>query len=266
MSDDLRTSVIADLTAESEQLDSWVADLDDAGWDAVTTPEGWTVAHQVAHLSWTDEASLAAIHDEEAFGEGLKAAAANPEGYVDEAANERVAAHPPQQLLELWRDGRRRLAESLAAVPDGEKIAWFGPPMSPTSMATARIMETWAHGHDVAEALGITPPQTDRCKHVCHLGVRTRGFAYLMRGLEAPAVEIHVALTGPSGDLWTWGPVDAEQRVTGSGYDFALLATRRRHVDDVDVHAEGDDAAHWLTIVQAFAGLPGNDPKKLAER
>jgi uncharacterized protein (TIGR03084 family) len=92
--------------------------------------------------------------------------------------------------------------------------------------------------------------------------VRTRGFAYLVRGEEAPDVDIHVALTGPSGDLWTWGPVDAEQRVTGSGYDFAMLATRRRHVEDVDVHAEGDDAAHWLTIVQAFAGLPGNDPAR----
>jgi len=54
--------------------------------------------------------------------------------------------------------------------------------------------------------------------------------------------------------------------VTGSGYDFALLATRRRHLDDVDVRAEGADAAYWLTIVQAFAGLPGNDPTRLADR
>ena len=172
---------------------------------------------------------------------------------------------PPAELLQTWRDGRDRLARELAAVPDGEKIAWYGPPMSPTSMATARIMETWAHGHDVAGALGIVPPQTDRCKHVCHLGVRTRGFAYMVRGEQMPDVEVHVALTGPSGDLWTWGSPEAEQRITGSGYDFALLATRRRHVDDVDVHAEGDDAAYWLTIVQAFAGLPGNDPQRLSE-
>ena len=261
---DLRASVIADLTAESEQLDSWVAPLDDDQWAAVTTPEGWTIAHQIGHLAWTDEASLTAINDPAAFAEGLKIAAANPEGYVDEAADER-AAIAPAELLRQWREGRERLARDLAEVPDGEKIAWYGPPMSPTSMATARIMETWAHGHDVAGALGIVPPPTDRCKHVCHLGVRTRGFAYLVRGEDVPDVEIHVALTGPSGDLWTWGSPEAEQRVTGSGYDFALLATRRRHVDDVDVHAEGDDAAHWLTIVQAFAGLPGNDPQRVSE-
>jgi uncharacterized protein (TIGR03084 family) len=262
---DLRAAVVADLEAESEQLDSWVDALDAEDWGLVTTPEGWTVAHQIGHLAWTDEASLTAIHDPDAFAEGLKLAAANPEGFTDEGAEE-WSRIPVPELLERWRDGRGRLAAALTERPQDQKIAWYGPPMSPTSMATARIMETWAHGHDVAGALGIVPPQTDRCKHVCHLGVRTRGFAYLVRGEEAPDVEIHVALTGPSGDLWTWGSPEAEQRITGSGYDFALLATRRRHADDVDVHAEGADAAYWLTIIQAFAGLPGNDPKKVAER
>jgi uncharacterized protein (TIGR03084 family) len=261
---DLRATVLADLAAESEQLDSWVEGLGDEDWARITTPEGWTIAHQIAHLAWTDDASVTAINDPDAFAEGLKIAAANPTGYVDDAANE-GAKTPPPELLQKWRDGRDRLARELADVPDGEKIAWYGPPMSPTSMATARIMETWAHGHDVAGALDIVPPQTDRCKHVCHLGVRTRGFAYMVRGEQVPEVEVHVALTGPSGDLWTWGSPDAPQRITGSGYDFALLATRRRHVDDVDVHAEGADAAHWLTIVQAFAGLPGNDPQRLSE-
>ncbi len=262
---DLRAAVVADLEAESEQLDSWVDPLDAEGWARVTTPEGWTVAHQIAHLAWTDEASLTAIGDPDAFAAALTIAAENPTGYVDEAADAWAEA-PPAELLQRWRDGRTRLAAALKERPQDQKIAWFGPPMSPTSMATARIMETWAHGHDVAAALGTVPPQTDRCKHVCHLGVRTRGFAYLVRGEEAPDVEIHVALTAPSGDLWTWGSPEAEQRITGSGYDFALLATRRRHVDDVDVHAEGADAAHWLGIVQAFAGLPGNDPARLSER
>ncbi len=260
---DLRTAVIADLGAESELLDSWVAPLDDDDWATVTTAEGWTVAHQIAHLAWTDLASITAITEPEEFAESLKLAAANPTGYVDEAAEE-GAKTPPAELLDRWREGRSALAEALAAVPDGEKIAWYGPPMSPASMATARIMETWAHGHDVAAALDVVPPQTDRCKHVCHLGVRTRGFAYLVRGEEAPEAEIHVALTGPNGDLWTWGSPEAEQRVTGSGYDFALLAARRRHPDDVDVHAEGADAAHWLTIIQAFAGLPGTDPARVS--
>jgi uncharacterized protein (TIGR03084 family) len=257
--------VLSDLTAESLQLDQWVAGLAVSAWSTVTTPEGWTVTDQIAHLHWTDTASLTAIQDPDAFGRMLKEAASDPTGFVD-AQSADMALIPAEDLLLLWREGRVDLDAALRAVPDGQKVPWFGPPMSPTSMATARIMETWAHGHDVGEALGITIPQTSRARHVCHIGVRARGYAYLVHDERDPGVDVRVELTGPDGDLWTWGPEDATERVTGSGNDFALLATRRRHLDDVDVRAEGDHAAHWLTIVQAFAGLPGADPVRLADR
>ncbi len=257
--------VIADLTAESDQLDSWVADLDEAAWTTVTTPEGWTVAHQIAHLLWTDRASLAAIAAGDEWDMLVKLAMADPTGFVDSEA-ERLVELPPDSLLHHWRDSRTRLADALAAVPDGTKIVWFAPPMSAASMATARLMETWAHGHDVAEALGLEVPRTERVRHVCHLGVRARGFAFQMRGLEAPDAEIRVELTSPAGEVWTWGPEDADDRVTGDAWDFGLLATRRRHRDDVDVRAEGEAADAWLDVVQTFAGMPGNDPVRLADR
>jgi uncharacterized protein (TIGR03084 family) len=133
-------------------------------------------------------------------------------------------------------------------------------------MATARFMETWAHSHDVAEGLGHDVPRTDRVRHVCHLGVRTRGYAHVVRGEEAPTDPVHVALRSPGGETWTWGPEDAADRVEGDAWDFALLVTRRRHRTDLDVHATGAAADHWLDVAQAFAGLPGNDPKPLAER
>ena len=257
--------VLADLQAESAQLDGWVSALDAAGWGTVTTPEGWTVAHQIGHLHWTDLASVMAVTDEAAFAEDLKEAAKNPSGFVDLGADE-MALIPPAELLARWREGRTHLQAALRSVPDGEKIPWYGPPMSPVSMATARVMETWAHSRDVAEALGIEVPRTARAKHVAHIGVRARGFAYMMRGEEIPEGDVRVELTGPDGDLWTWGPEGAEERVTGDGYDFALLVTRRRHRDDVDVQAVGENASRWLTIAQAFAGLPGNEPRRLADR
>ncbi|MEO6604058.1 MAG: TIGR03084 family metal-binding protein, partial [Aeromicrobium sp.] len=224
--------MLADLEAESAQLDGWVALLDEAGWGTVTTPEGWTVTHQIGHLHWTDIASLTAITDEAAFAEGLKEAAANPTGFVDLGAEE-MALIPPAELLPLWRQGREDLQAALRGVPDGEKIPWYGPPMSPVSMVTARVMETWAHSHDVAETLGIQVPKTSRARHVAHIGVRARGYAYMMRGEQIPEGDVRVELNGPDGDLWTWGPEDAAERVTGSGYDFALLVTRRRHRDDL---------------------------------
>ncbi len=257
--------ILTDLAAESDQLDGWVAPLPAQGWGVVTTAEGWTIAHQIAHLAWTDAMSVTAVTDPEAFAAGLDAAAQNPEGFVDAAAEE-WAVRPQPELLETWREGRARLAEALAAVPDGEKIPWFGPPMSAPSMATARFMETWAHSHDVAEALGHEVPRTDRVRHVCHLGVRTFAFAHVMRGEQAPEVAVRVELTSPSGETWTWGPEDADERVTGDAWDFALLATRRRHRDDCAVEAVGAAADHWLDIAQTFAGLPGNDPLPLAER
>ncbi|MFT4299728.1 MAG: TIGR03084 family metal-binding protein [Aeromicrobium sp.] len=259
------TAVLADLAAESDQIDDWVSTLDDAGWDTVTTPEGWTVRHQIAHLMWTDRASLAAIAAGEEWDQLVHLAQQDPFGFVD-TETERLVEIAPESLLHHWRDSRTRLAGALAAVPGGTKIAWFGPPMSAASMATARLMESWAHGYDIADALGIDVPRSDRVRHVCHLGVRTRSFAYLMRGKEAPEAEVRVELVGPSGQAWTWGPEDAENRVTGSAWDFALLATRRRHRVDVDVRAEGEAADDWLNVVQTFAGLPGNDPKPLADR
>ena len=195
----------------------------------------------------------------------MQLAAANPTGFVDEGADE-MSKVSPAELLARWREGRAALQTALAAVPDGEKIPWYGPPMSPTSMATARIMETWAHSHDVAEVLGIEVPRTSRSKHVAHIGVRARGFAYLVHGEQVPDVDVRVELIGPDGDAWTWGAEDSADRVTGSGYDFALLVSRRRHIEDVDVHGAGEHAVHWLRNAQAFAGLPGNDPLRLSER
>ncbi|MFG1820091.1 TIGR03084 family metal-binding protein [Kribbella sp. NPDC049174] len=248
--------VLADLWAESADLDRLVGGLPAEDWSTATPAEGWTIAHQIAHLAWTDEAAHLAITDPDAFMASLEHAAANPSTYVDEGANE-TATLPPDQLLTYWRETRAEIAEALKQVPAGEKVLWYGPPMSPTSMATARLMETWAHGQDVVDALQVTRRPSNRLRHVAHLAVRTRDFAYLLNSRTPPAEQFRVELTGPDGQTWTWGPDDATQRVTAPALDFCLLATQRRHRDDLDVQAEGADAEEWLGIIQAFAGLPG---------
>lgn len=253
---DLRTHVIDDLAAEAADLDALVADLDEQGWRTPTPAPGWTVAHQVAHLAWTDEAALLAATDPDAFGEHLREALQDPDGFVDRGAEQGVAADPAD-LLVRWRGSRAALDRCLRDLPDGAKVPWYGPPMSPASMATARLMETWAHGLDVADALGVRREPTTRLRHVAHLGVRTRDYAYLVRRLTTPSEPFRVELTGPDGDVWTWGPEDAAQRVTGPALDFCLLVTQRRHRDDLALQAVGPDADRWLDIAQAFAGQPG---------
>ena len=149
------------------------------------------------------------------------------------------------------------MVDALAAVPPGTRLPWFGPPMSAATLATARLMETWAHGEDVADALGVRREPTHRLRHVAHIGVRTRDFSFRTRGLEPPAEEFRVVLEGPGGEEWTWGPADARQCVTGPALDFCHAVTQRRHRADLALAATGPDADRWLDIAQAFAGPPG---------
>jgi uncharacterized protein (TIGR03084 family) len=255
----LLDDLLADLQAEGDLLWNAVAGLDesaDGGWATPTPAPGWTVATQVAHLLWTDEVAVMAATDEAAWGDVVRRAAEDPDGFIDAQAVE-VSRLSPPALLARWGKAREALQAALRSRPAGERIPWFGPPMSPASMATARLMETWAHSHDVYDALGMATEPTDRIRHVAHLGVRTRDFAYSVRGLEPPAEEFRVELVAPSGERWAWGPDDAAQRVTGPAYDFCLLVTQRVHPDDTDLVATGADAQRWLTIAQAFAGPPG---------
>ncbi|OBH99473.1 TIGR03084 family metal-binding protein [Mycobacterium sp. E2733] len=248
--------IVADLRAESDELDALVAPLPAERWADPTPAPGWTIAHQIGHLLWTDKVALTSVTDEAGFAEQLEAAAADPTGFVDAGAEE-LAGLAPAELLADWRATRGRLHEELLRVPAGRKLPWFGPPMSAASMATARLMETWAHGLDVADALGVKRAATDRLRSIAHLGVRTRDYAFFVNNLPAPAEPFLVELRGPGGDTWSWGPPDAAQRVTGSAEDFCFLVTQRRPLSSLGIIAQGTDAQRWLEIAQAFAGPPG---------
>jgi uncharacterized protein (TIGR03084 family) len=246
--------ILADLEAESADLDRMVVTAD---WDLPTPAEGWTIAHQIAHLTWTDAMATLAATDPAAFGAVLAAALDDPTGFVDRGARETLAPRP--DLLARWRSGRAALVDALRATPPDQKIVWFGPPMSPAMTATGRLMETWAHGQDVADALGITREPTARLRHVAFIGYRTLGNGFVAHGRAAPTVPVRVELNGGE---WCYGPADARDRLTGPALDFCLLVTQRRHPDDLALTATGPVATEWLEVAQAFAGLPGKKREK----
>jgi len=249
------TQVLDDLRAESADLDALVAALPDSGWATPTPAPGWTVAHQIAHLNWTDHAALVALTDPDRFAGIQRAAAADLTGLIESGARDGVALGPAD-LLARWRGGRDDLAAGLTGA-GRVRVPWIGTTMSPASMATARIMETWAHGQDVADALGVDRVPTGRLRHVAHLGVVTRDHAFGVRGRTPPAEPFRVELTAPDGSAWTWGPDDRGPDVTGPALDFCLLVTRRRHRADLSLTATSGDADQWLDLAQAFAGPPG---------
>jgi uncharacterized protein (TIGR03084 family) len=258
------SEVLADLGEESAEVDRMVAGLPASDWSRATPAAGWTIRHQIAHLAWTDQASLLAITDPDAFTAGLSATLESPDSFVDKGTESFL--DEPAPLLARWRTGRATLATTLAAVPAGTRIAWYGTTMSPASMATARIMETWAHGGDIADALGLARVSTARLRHIAHLGHRTIAYSFLVRGRPAPAVPVGLRLSAPDGDEWHFGPDDAADQVSGPALDFCRLVTQRAHRSDLALVATGATAEEWLDIAQCFAGPPGAGRPPAAER
>ncbi|MFI9590179.1 TIGR03084 family metal-binding protein [Nonomuraea sp. NPDC052265] len=243
--------LLADLRAETDSLEALLAPLRPADWETPTPAEGWAVRDQVSHLAWFDDAAVLSVTDPAAFRD-LAARA----GSVDDLAAA-SRGMPPRELHAWFRAARARSLEAFGTLDARVRVPWFGPAMSGASFVTARLMETWAHGQDVADGLGLTREPTERLRHVALLGCRARPYSFAARGLPEPAGPVRVELTTPGGDLWTAGPADASAVVRGPMLDFCLLVTQRVHLSDTALEAAGEPARAWLEIAQAFAGPPG---------
>ncbi len=248
--------LLTDLAAETRSLDDLLVGLTPAGWELSTPAEGWAIRDQVSHLAYFDQAATLAATDPDAFRKASAGLTALGDDFPDRVAADHRRL-PAADLLEWWRDARQHLIDILQPLDPATRIPWYGPDMSIASAVTARLMETWAHGQDVVDALGLHRAPTVRLRHVAHLGVRTFGFSHQLRGLPVPSQPVRVALAAPDGGTWTWGPADAADRVSGPAVDFCLVVTQRRHVADTDLSVTGPVARRWMSIAQAFAGAPG---------
>jgi uncharacterized protein (TIGR03084 family) len=249
-------ALTADLAAESAELYEVLSLLAGPDWDRQTPAEGWSVRDQVVHLAWADDVAVLAATEPERFRAEADAEMAAGMDFPDRV----VAAHrglPGVEAFAWLQRARRDYLATFAALDPGTTLPWYGPDMSAASSVTARLMETWAHGQDVADTLGVVRRPTARLRHVAHLGVRTMGWSFRLRGEPVPEVPVRVELTAPDGDLWAWGPEDAADRVAGPAEDFCLLVVQRRHRSQTALTATGATADRWLDLAQAFAGAPG---------
>lgn len=248
-------TLCTDLYDEHASVDDLVVGLDEQTWDIPTPAEPWTVRDQISHLAFFDEQAALALLEPDRFNESLTKIAEDIQGFMD-APLEFGRALPAIEVLHWWRAARTQMLRGFWAAEPGGRVPWFGPPMSLPSFISARLMETWAHGQDVADALGVEREHTDRLKHVCHLGVRARHNSYAANGREFPGGDVRVELTSPSGDTWAWGE-DVGNLVRGTALDFCMVVTQRRHLGDTTLEIEGPLAEEWMSIAQAFAGPPG---------
>ena len=226
-----------------------------------TPSPGWRVRDQIGHLAYFDATALLAATDPDGFATHLERLADDLAGFEAEATAI-GRSMTGAELLGAWRTGRTAMLEALAGVPDGSRLAWYGPPMSVRSFATARQMETWAHGQDVVDALGASRAEGDRIRNICHLGVATFGWSWRVRGEEPPAPDgsVRVELMLPSGALWEAGPAGVADVVRGTAVDFCLVVTQRRNVAATALEVRGDVAEAWMRVAQCFAGGPTAGP------
>ena len=244
-----------DLADEHRAFDELVEGLDEAGWNTPTAATGWSVRDQASHLWFFDQRAHMALTDPEAF--------AADAAWLVAAGGTEASVVPGRQvngaeMMHRWATDRREMIAVARTVAESARIPWYGPSMGARSFITARLMEAWAHGQDVADSLGFVRDPTDRLRHVAHLGVRARPFSYATHGLTMPDLPIHVSLTTPSGSTAVWGPPDAVDAVRGPMIDFCLVVTQRRHHGDTALDIAGDAAEEWMSIAQAFAGPPGS--------
>ena len=248
--------ILVDLSDEHRALDDMVAGLDDAAWEMETPAEGWNIRDQIGHLAFFDEQASLALRDAGAFAVALEEIATDVGAYMDRSVR-KGRALGNAGVLEWWRSARQEMLEAGHSADPNGRIPWYGPPMSPASFFSARMMETWAHAQDVADTLGVTRAVAPRIRNVAHLCVLSRRHSYAINGLGVPDKEVRVELTGPDGERWTWGE-DAADRILGPVEDFCLVATQRRHPSDTRLIIEGDEADRWMAVAQAYAGPPGS--------
>jgi uncharacterized protein (TIGR03084 family) len=246
--------MLTDLRAESDDLDAVISSAEADALHRATPAAGWSAADTLGHIWFFDREARRALEEPEDFVARRDELFADPEGYL--SAHVETIRGLGDALVPSWQDERRRIIDALQTVDPTTRVPWYGPSMSPMSFGTARLMETWAHGQDIADALEVRRTPTDRLRHIAHLGVSTRGFSYVVRGMEASDVPVYVALTAPSGAEWTWGDPSAADSVRGTAVDFCQRVTQRRVLEDLNLEVTGEAATEWMSIAQAFAGGP----------
>ena len=257
-----------DLRNEYTELSAMLDTLTPAQWAAQTAFYRWTPYDEVAHLCLFEQLAVTAMTDAERFRRVQTSIAADMAAgeEISGIARKMFAGDSGGAVNRAWRGWFTRVCDLLDPMDPKARLPWFGPDMSARSFATARLMETWAHGQDIYDALRRRRAVTRRLRHIAHLGVSTFGWTFINRGLPVPSASPSVELTVPDGTVWKWNETSSSGTVRGTAEDFCLVVTQRRHVADTTLEVDGEGATGWMNIAQCFAGPPADGPAAGARR
>ena len=256
-----------DFREECSSLAGILADLTDEAFQQATQFKSWTINDVIGHLHMFNVAARLTLEDEQKFAEFFAPVAASlKQGKTMlDAQYVWLDGLEGRDLFEAWNEECGATADLYATADPKQRVKWAGPDMSARSSITARQMETWAHGQEIFDCLGLTRTDTDRIKNIAHLGVQTFGWTFINRKLDVPEPAPHVVLAAPSGAQWEWNDPQADNRVSGSATEFCQVVAQTRNVADTSIETTGESARRWMAMAQCFAGEP-NDPPAPGQR
>ncbi|MCW2571585.1 MAG: wyosine base formation [Frankiales bacterium] len=245
--------VFDDLEAEQDRIESVLASLDDAAWTSPSAADGWSVADVVLHLAQTEEVVVASA----AGASGLTEAPADTAAAatsMDEAMAQWVAAErtSPAETFERWQRARRDAVAALRAADPDVRLPWAAAPLTPTTLATTRLAEHWAHALDIVGPLGIDFPDTERLRHIAWLAHRSLPYGFAVAAQEPH--DVYCELTAPDGtNVWSYGDVATTSRITGSAGAFCRVGAQRLAPDASGLVTSGPYADAALRVLRNYA-------------
>ncbi len=249
-------AVVDALAAQQAELSGLLGNLAEADWSAPTRCDGWDVSDVVLHLAQSDEMAIASATGRFAEAVAELTPGAGPSRSVDEGVALIVARErglPTAELLERWSSGASRLLAVLDAMDLSTRVRWVAGELSARTLATTRMAETWIHTGDVAGAVGITLPLTDRLQLIARLAWRTLPYAFSSAGrtMHGP---VTFRLVAPSGAAWDFEPEEpAVTTIRGPAADLCAVAARRIEASATSLEGEGPDAEDVLALVRTYA-------------
>lgn len=239
--------ILSDLVAEQQFLDQSLQRIPIKNWDRLTPAGKWTVRDTISHLA--DFAEMAA----DALQKGDRIKEWRTAGDLDALRQRAVVKGRqmrPQDVIEWWRGGRAKVIEPLSHMSEDDRVEWIEGSMSARTFATFRLMETWAHGLDIYQALDFEVEDTPRIRHVCWLGWKTLPYAFKAAGLDYAPIRIEVI--GPGYAKWVYGPDDTEDLIKGSASEWARVAVRRLPAKKTRLKVTGETASKAIEVAQAY--------------
>ena len=256
-----------DFYEESEAIYKLLEPIGENDYDRITQFKDWTINHVVGHMymgNWGTDLTLKDGAAFEAFAAALLKALASGVT-LRQFEDKELDGLKGRALLERWRELYIKLSKQFETIDQKMRIKWIGVDMSARSKLSARLMETWAHGQEIYDVLGVVREEKDRIRNIAVLGVKTFGWTFMSRGMEVPQIKPYVKLTSPEGAIWEYNDPSTDEMIEGSAVEFCQVVTQVRNVGDTSLKIVGETADKWMANAQCFAGPP-HDPPKIGSR